>query len=98
MRMMDVVETETSLDAEAVMIGRAIAPFGIDHLFVLDLIGDLAADAAERAERIDLPVRIRYAGLFLIQHHRRHQRAGRAGLHAFAHSAAGSFAHWIVEV
>src|SRR5437764_1700406 len=98
MRMMDVVETEAALDAEAVVIGRAVAAFGIDHLFVLDLIGDLTADAAERAKRIDLPVGIRDAGLFLIQHYRGHQRAGRAGLHAFAAGDAGRFTHRIVEV
>ena len=87
--MMDVVETEAALDAEAVVIGRAVAAFGIDHLFVLDLIGDLTADAAERAERIDLLVRIGDAGLVVIEHHRGHQRPGRTGLHAFAAGDAG---------
>ncbi len=49
MRMMDVVEAEAALDAEPVVIGRAVAAFRVDHLLVLDLIGDLTADAAERA-------------------------------------------------
>ena len=53
-RMVDVVEAEAALDAEPIVVGRAVAALGIDHLLVLDLIGDLAADAAERAERIDL--------------------------------------------
>ena len=51
MRVMDVVETEAALDAEPVVVGRAVAAFGVNDLLVLDLIGDLAADAAERAER-----------------------------------------------
>ena len=52
MRMMDVVEAEAALDAEPVVIGRAVAALGVDDLLVLDLIGDLAADAAERAQRV----------------------------------------------
>ncbi len=98
MRVMDVVEAEAALDAEAVVVGGAVAALGIDHLLVLDLIGDLAADAAERAQRVDLPVGIGDAGLVLVQHHRRHQRAGRAGLHAFAAGDAGGLAHRVVEV
>src|SRR5437879_1233961 len=98
MRVMDVVETKTALDAEAVVVGRAVAALGVDDLLVLDLIGDLTADAAERAQRVDLLVGIGDAGLVLIQHYRRHQRAGRAGLHAFAAGDAGRFPHRIVEV
>src|SRR5712692_3929489 len=98
MRVMDVIKTEAALDAEPVMIGGSIAALGVDDLFVLDLIGDLTADAAERAQRVDLPVGIGDPGLVLIEHHRRHQRAGRTGLHAFAAGDAGRFAHRIVEI
>ena len=98
MRVVDVVEAEAALDAEPVVIGRAVAAFGIDHLLVLDLVGHLAADAAERAERVDLPVGVGDAGLLVVEHHGRHQRAGRAGLHAFAAGDAGGLAHRIVEV
>src|SRR5258708_1832345 len=80
------------------MIGGGVAALRIDHLVVLDLIGDLTADAAERAERIDLLVRIGDAGLVVIEHHRRHQRAGWAGLHAFTAGDAGRFPHRIVEI
>src|SRR5207249_5774736 len=90
--------TEAALDAEAVVVGRTVTAFGIDHLVVLDLIGDLTADAAERAQRINLLVRVGDAGLILVQHHRRHQRAGRAGLHAFAAGNASGFTHRIVEI
>ena len=54
---MDVVEAEAALDAQPVVIGRAVAPLGVEDLLVLDLIGDLAADAAIRAQRIDLAIR-----------------------------------------
>ena len=46
--MMDVVEAEAALDAETVVICRAVAALGIDDLVVLDLIRHLAADAADR--------------------------------------------------
>ena len=59
MRMMDVVEAEAALDAEPVVVGRAVAALGVDHLVILDLIGDLAADAAKRAERVRPSVRHR---------------------------------------
>ncbi len=80
------------------MIGRTVAAFGVDHLLVLDLVGDLAADAAERAQRIHLPVGIGDAGLLLIEHYRGHQCAGRARLHTFTAGHAGRFTHRIVEV
>ncbi len=82
--MMDVVEAEAALDAKPIVIGRAVAALGIDHLLVLDLIGDLAADAAIGTQRIDLAVGIGHARLLLVEHYRWHQRAGRTSLHAFA--------------
>ena len=72
MRMMDVVEAETAFDAEPVVVGRPVAALGVDDLLVLDLIGDLAADAAERTQRVDLAVRIGDAGLV------RHRASPRA--------------------
>src|SRR3954469_25947029 len=98
MRMVDVVEAEAAFDAKTVAVGRAIAALGIDHLLVLDLIGHLATNAAERAERIHLLVGIDDTGLRLVQHHGRHQRSGRTGLHAFAAGDAGGLAHGIVEI
>jgi len=50
MGMMDVVKSKPPLDAEPVVIGRAVAAFGVDDLLVLHFIGDLTADAAERAQ------------------------------------------------
>src|SRR6185312_14498905 len=96
--MMDVVEAEATLDAEAIMVRRSVAALGIDQLLVLDLIGDLAADAAIGTERIHLAVGIGDARLLVVEHHRRHQRPGRTSLHAFAAGDASRLAHGIVEV
>ena len=98
MRMMDVIKAKASLDAEPVVVGRTVAALGVDDLLVLDLIGDLAADPAERAQRIHLLVGIDASGLVLVEQRRGHQRTGRAGLHAFAAGDAGRFPHRIVEV
>ena len=96
--MMNVIKTEATLDAEPVVIGGAVAALGIDDLFVLDLIGHLAADAAVRAKGVHLSVGVGYALLHVVEHDGRHQRAGRTGLDAFAAGDAGGFAHRIVEI
>ena len=82
--MMDVIKAETALDTETVVVGGAVTPLSVDDLFVLDLIGGLTTDAAERAQGINLPVRIVDARLMLVEQRRGHQRACRARLHAFA--------------
>ena len=56
MRVRDVVEAEAALDAQALVVGRAVAPFDADDLVAVDVIGDLAAHAAVRAHRGDLLV------------------------------------------
>src|SRR6185312_11562027 len=96
--MMDVVETEAPFDAQPVVIGGTVTPFGIDDLLVLHLIGNLAADAAIRAQRVDFAVRIHGAGLILVEVGCRHERAGRTGLHALAAGYARGASHRIVEV
>ena len=50
LRIGDVVEAEAALDAEPVLVGRAVLALDRDDLVVLDLIGELAADAAIRAD------------------------------------------------
>ena len=97
-RVMDVIEAEAALDAEPVAVGRAVAALGIDDLLVLDVVGDLAADAAIGAERIDLPVGPDGARLVLVEEGGGHQRAGRAGLDAFAAGDAGRLTHRVVEI
>ena len=51
--MADVVEAEAAFDAQPVLVGRAVAPGHVADLVVLDLVGDLAADAAVRADALD---------------------------------------------
>ena len=62
------------------------------------VIGELAADAAIRAQAVDLAVGTAGARSARRRARRRHQRAGRAGLHAFAAGDAGAAAHRVVEV
>ena len=91
--MVGVVEAVAALDAQPGVIGGTVATFDEEDAVVLDVVGDLAADAAERTERLDLLVGNRQRDVA-----RRHQRAGRAGLHAFAAGDAGRRAHRIVHV
>ena len=78
--MVDVVETETALDAQTSVVRQGLpcpSPRRCGH--VLDLIGQLAADTAIGADAVDLP----FAGLptcrrrFRRSWIARHQRAGR---------------------
>jgi hypothetical protein len=48
-----IVETEPTLDAETVLVGIAVAAIDLNDLVVLDGNAGLAADAAERAQRVD---------------------------------------------
>ena len=91
--MSDIVETEASLHAQALVICRAVAPFDMDDRVVGDVVGDLAADAAIRAHRSDFLV-----DRFEISVLGRRQRTRRTGLHAFAARDARGFAHRIAHV
>ena len=55
-RVVDVVEAEAALDAEPVVVGRPVLAVDRDDAVVLDLIGQLAADAAIGADAVDLAV------------------------------------------
>src|SRR5690606_25734187 len=97
-----VIEAEAPLDAQPASIGRPVAPCdGLDPV-ARDVVGHLAADAAERAQRVDLAFgrAWRRHGLpFGVAVEKpRHQRTGRAGLHALPATDAGGRAHRIVEV
>ena len=53
--MLDIVETETPLDAETVLVGRSGAALHGDNLVVvINLVGDLAANATIWADAFDL--------------------------------------------
>ena len=91
--MVHVVETETSLDAETPVIRRAVASFDVVDLIVLDIEGEQAADAAVGTGGGHLLIGTHEAGIL-----GRHERARRAGLHAFPAGDAGAHAHRIIEV
>ena len=46
-----VVEAEAALDAQPLVVRRTVAPFDVNDLVVLDVVRELAADAAVRAHR-----------------------------------------------
>ena len=52
LRIVHVVEAEAALHAKPVLVGRAVLAFDGDDLVVLDLVGELAADAAIRAHAV----------------------------------------------
>ena len=56
MRMAHVVEAEAALDAEPVLVRRAVAAADVEQLVVLDVVGELAADAAIGAHAVDRAV------------------------------------------
>ena len=91
--MVGIVETEPALDAQPTLVGRAVAAVHSDDALVLDLVGHLAAHAAERADRGDLAIHLMRADQGL-----GHQRAGGTGLHAFAAGHAAAGAHGIAQV
>ena len=93
LRMVRVVEAVAALDAQAAVVGRAVAALDVEDLVVLDVVGQLAADAAVGAHRVHLLVGHGERRLA-----RRHQRAGGAGLHALAAGHAGGRAHGVVHV
>ena len=88
-----IVKTETPFDAQTAVVRRAIAPVHADNGVALDVIGEQAAHATERADRIDLFVHHLGADLRL-----GHQRTGGAGLHAFAAGHAGAVAHRVGQI
>ena len=94
----DIVEAEPALDAEPVVVGRAVLALDRDDAVVLDLVGQLAADAAIGADAVDLAVGSVGVDAVGVDQGRRHQRAGRAGLDALAAGDAGAVAHRVVEI
>ena len=91
--MMHVVETIAPLDAQAAFVGGTVAALDAQNSIVLDVISELATDAAIRADRIDRGIGGDEPGAS-----RGHQRAGRASLHAFAAGHARALAHRVAQV
>src|SRR5215471_13410144 len=91
--MVNVVEAEAALHAEALVIGQAVAALDAYDRVVANVIGELTAHAAIRTYGFDLAIRGHQIRIV-----RRSQRAGRASLHAFTASHAGGLAHRVIEV
>jgi len=98
LRIADVVETEAALHAQAVLVGRAVSTGHVQKLVVLDVISELAANTTIRAHAVNFAIGEFSAHVLVVDHRRRHQRAGRASLHAFAAGNASRLAHRIVEI
>ena len=75
------------------MVGRAIAPVHADDDVVFHVVGQQATHAAKRADRVHFFVNDLAANLGF-----GHERAGGAGLHAFAAGHAGAGTHGVVQV
>ena len=98
-----VAEAIAALDAQPARVGRPVATHDLDDLrrraLARDAIGELAADAAIRAQRVHAATRRR-------RRRRRagrgqtcgQQRAGGTGLHAFAAADAGGGTHGLLEI
>ena len=98
LRIGDIVEAEAAFHAKTVRICRAVLTHDRNDLVVLDLVGELTANAAIGAHTVDLAVRLAIVDVAFVHHGRWHQRAGRTGLHAFAARNARRVAHRIVEI
>src|SRR5437867_1411909 len=91
--MMRVIEAEASLDAEPFVIGRSVAAVDPHDAVALDVIRELTADAAVRANRRHLAID-RDQVRFVIGC----ESAGRAGLLALSAGHTGRFTHRVAQV
>src|ERR1700722_15299877 len=88
-----VIESVAALDAQTRVVGRTVASLDEKDAVILDIVGQLAAYAAIRTQRLDGLVGYGQGHLA-----RRHQCAGRARLHALAAADAGGGTHGIIHV
>ena len=91
--MLDVIEPVAAFHAQAVGIRRTVFSLDVQDPVVLDVVGELAADTAIRANRIYL-----FVGNGHAHSPSRHQRARWTRLDAFPARHAGGIAHWVVKV
>ena len=91
--MADIVEAIASFDAEPALVGRSIAPRDVLDLVVFDVISQQAADATIRADRIHFLINRVEADIS-----RRHQRAGRTGLHTLSTADTGTGSHVVTQI
>src|SRR6185437_12120702 len=89
LRIVNVVEAVAAFHAQPLLVRRAVLAGDVKQLVVLDVIGELAADAAIRTDAVNRAVGLTLEDVVGVDKRRGHQCAGRAGLHAFAAAHAG---------
>ena len=97
-RQIRVVDAEAPLDAEPVAVGRAVRAGDVADAVVADVIDDLAADPAERADAVHGLVGLLDPDTGVIDHAGGQERARRTCLDAFAAGHAAGLAHGVVEI
>ena len=98
MGVVHIVQAETPLDAEPLFVGWSITAIDLDYPVIFQMVGDLAANAAERTDAVDGAVRGADADTGFVDHGGRQQCAGGAGLHTFATGHAGRLSHRVIEI
>ena len=84
-----IIKAETPFDAQTIIVCWTITSVGRDDFVVFDVIGDLTADATERATAINFFVWEFGAHTFSVEQTVFHQRTGRARLDTLAATDAG---------
>ncbi len=99
MRVADVIKSETTLDAKALLVGRTIRSLDVFDLIIFDFEGKLTTNAAIRTDRVHFTIIIGAVAAFRrIDHSRRHQRTSWARLHTLTAGHARRRTHRIIEV
>ena len=96
--MVDIIKSETSLDAQPVAVGRALAAIDVKNFVVLDMHACLAADAAIGAKGVHRAVFECGPHPLAVEKIGFHEGAGRTNLHAFAAGHTGRLAHRRIEI
>ena len=91
LRAFDIVKAEPAFDTQAALVGRAVTALYPDNFVVLDMKGQLTADAAIGADGCDVPIgcNLTRAG---------QQCAGGTDPHAFTATDTAAVAHGIIEI
>ena len=98
-RVGDVVEAKAALHTQALLVGRAVYAINPGDFVILDLEGQLTADATVRADGLDFAVVVLAVAHFVvIQRLGWHECAGWAGLNTLATGDTSGLTHGVVEV
>src|SRR5262249_12012749 len=98
LRIVHIVEAEAALHAQPVLVGRTVLAADVEKLVVLDVISELTTHAAIRTHAVHFAIGIFRADILVVDQCGRHERAGRAGLYAFAAGNTRGLTHRIIEI